>query len=63
MLDHSDLQKLNYLDEEFSPQDMDDHDLNYRAYKELGKVAGAYWIDFVSDNLGTRVLVILHLGY
>ena len=57
MLDHSDLQKLNYLDEKFSPQDMDDHDLNYRAYKELGKVAGAYWIDFISDNAwgGTRV--------
>ena len=57
MIDHSDLQKLNYLDEEFSPQDMDDHDLCYRAYKELGKVAGAYWIDYQSDSAwgGTRV--------
>ena len=57
MIDHEDLKKLNYLDEEFSPQDMDDHDLCYRAYKELGKVVGAYWIDYQSDNSwgGTRV--------
>lgn len=57
MLCHRTLQKLNYLDEEFSPQDMDDHDLSYRAYKELGKVAGCYWIDFISnDNWGgTRI--------
>lgn len=57
MLDHSDLQKLNYLDEEFAPQDMDDHDLSYRAFKQLGKVAGAYWIDYISDNSwgGTRI--------
>ena len=40
MIDHEDLKKLNYLDEEFSPQqDMDDHDLMLsNAYKELGKV-------------------------
>ena len=57
MIDHSDLQKLNYLDETFEPQDMDDHDLCYRAFKELGKVVGAYWIDYVSDDAwgGTRV--------
>lgn len=57
MIDHSDLKKLNYLDEIFAPQDMDDHDLCCRAYKELGKVVGAYWIDYQSEDKwgGTRV--------
>ena len=57
MIDHEDLKKLNYFDEAFAPQDMDDHDLCYRAFKELGKVVGAYLIDYQSDNSwgGTRV--------
>jgi len=57
MIDHEDLKKLNYLDQAFAPQDMDDHDLCYRAYKELGKVVGAYWIDYESEDSwgGTRV--------
>ena len=57
MIDHSDLEKLNYLDEAFAPQDMDDHDLCYRAYKELNKIVGCYWIDYQSDDAwgGTRV--------
>ena len=57
MIDHVDLKKLNYFDEVFEPQDMDDHDLCYRAFKELGKVVGAYWIDYVSDDAwgGTRM--------
>ena len=57
MIDHRDLQKLNYLDEAFAPQDMDDHDLCYRAYKELNKIVGCYWIDYQSDDAwgGTRV--------
>lgn len=57
MLCHDSLKKLNFLDEEFAPQDMDDHDLNYRAFKELGKVAGCYWIDFISQDEwgGTRI--------
>jgi glycosyltransferase involved in cell wall biosynthesis len=57
MIDHSDLKKLNYFDEKFSPQDMDDHDLMYRMHKELGKVCGCYWIDFESKDEwgGTRV--------
>ena len=56
MIDREDLEKLGYLDEAFAPQDMDDHDLCYRAYKELGKVVGAYWIDYQSDDAwgGTR---------
>ena len=49
MIDHSDLVKLNYFDEIFEPQDQDDADLCYRAFKELGKVVGAYWIDYISD--------------
>ncbi len=57
VLDHDSLRKLNYLDETFSPQDMDDHDLCYRAYKELGKVSGCFWIGCVSHDAwgGTRV--------
>tara|TARA_R110000824_G_scaffold270034_2_gene458502 strand:+ start:630 stop:1436 length:807 start_codon:yes stop_codon:yes gene_type:complete len=50
MIDHSDLEKMNYLDEAFMPQDMDDHDLCYRMHKKLNKVVGCYWIDFISDN-------------
>jgi len=49
IINHSDMEKLGYFDEIFEPQDMDDHDLHYRAKKELGKVTGLYWIDFISD--------------
>lgn len=57
MIDHEDLKKMNYLDEEFAPLDMDDHDLMYRMHKELGKVCGCYWIDYESRDEwgGTRV--------
>ena len=57
MINLKDLKKLNYLDEIYSPQDMDDHDLMFRAHKELGKVCGLYSINFKSDNDwgGTRV--------
>lgn len=56
MIDHDDLLKLNCFDEIFSPQDQDDADLCYRAFKQLGKVVGAYWIDYECDNAwgGTR---------
>ena len=56
LLKHDILQKLDYLDEDFSPQDMDDHDLCFRAYKELGLLAGCYWLDIVSEHSwgGTR---------
>ena len=50
MIDLSDLKTLNYLDEEYAPQDMDDHDLMYRMYKKLGKVCGCYWINMESKN-------------
>ena len=57
MILHEDLQKLNYLDEEFSPQDMDDHDFCYRAKKTLNKVCGCYWVDIITQDSwgGTRV--------
>ncbi len=45
-----DLEKLNYFDEAFCPQMDDDHDLHYRAYEQLGKVTGLYWIDFISEG-------------
>lgn len=56
LINHQDFEKLGYFDECFYPQDMDDHDLHYRAKKELGKITGLYWIDYISDNLwgGTR---------
>ena len=56
MIKHLDLQKMNYLDEAFSPQDMDDHDLCYRMHEELGKVVGCYWVDVISEDAwgGTR---------
>lgn len=56
IINHKDLETLNYFDESFYPQDMDDHDLHYRMKKLLGKVTGIYWIDYISDNEwgGTR---------
>jgi glycosyltransferase involved in cell wall biosynthesis len=56
-LDHKIVEQLGYFDEEFSPQDMDDHDLCYRA-SYIGKKCGCYWIDYTSlpEWGGTRVL-------
>jgi glycosyltransferase involved in cell wall biosynthesis len=56
MIDHNLLAKLNYLDENYSPQELDDHDLCYRAFEQYGKVAGCYWIDYITDYSwgGTR---------
>ena len=56
VINHSDLEKMEYFDEGFYPLDMDDHDLHYRMKKKLGKVTGLYWIDFISDTNwgGTR---------
>ena len=49
MINLEDLERVGYLDESFAPCDMDDHDLMYRAYIELGKVCGAYRIDMESN--------------
>jgi O-antigen biosynthesis protein len=52
----SDLKKMGYFDEAYSPQDMDDHDLCYRVKNKFGKVVGCYWIDWESkpEYGGTR---------
>ena len=49
MYNYQDLIKLNFFDEYFVPNSYDDHDISYRAYKELGKVSGLYWIEYDSD--------------
>jgi glycosyltransferase involved in cell wall biosynthesis len=49
MYNYNDLVKLNFFDEHLSPNSYDDHDISYRAYKELGKVSGLYWIEYDSD--------------
>jgi GT2 family glycosyltransferase len=49
MYDYSDLVKLNFFDEFLSPNSYDDHDISYRAYKELNKVSGLYWINYDSE--------------
>ena len=49
MISHKSLEKLNYLDEEFSPQTWDDHDLNIRARINLNLVTGYYPISFLSE--------------
>lgn len=56
-INHADLKSLDYFDELFAPQDMDDHDLCFRMAKKLNKVVGCYWINFDSDINwgGTRV--------
>lgn len=56
LINHSDLATMNYFDEEFAPQDMDDHDLCFRMRKKIGKSVGCYWIDYESDAFwgGTR---------
>jgi hypothetical protein len=43
------LVKLNFFDEFLSPNSYDDHDISYRAYKELNKVSGLYWINYDSE--------------
>ena len=40
---------MGFFDEEYTPQQLDDHDLMFRMRKKLKKVCGCYWIDFESD--------------
>ena len=49
MYDYKDLTELNFFDEYLAPNSYDDHDISYRAYKELGKVSGLYWVDYDSE--------------
>ena len=50
LLKHDIVKKLNYLDEDFAPMDMDDHDLCYRAYKQLGMKCGVFVIGFLHEH-------------
>lgn len=50
MINMEDLKKINYLDEKYVPCDMDDHDLMFRAYINLNKVCGCYWIGVESKT-------------
>jgi len=47
---------MNGFDEEFYPQDSDDHDFCYRANKKTGMLCGCYPINYISQNEwgGTR---------
>lgn len=49
LLDHTKLAALNYLDEDFAPLDLDDHDLCLRAYRHHGWVCGSYITAYDSD--------------
>lgn len=49
LLKHDVFKRLNYFDEIYSPLDMDEHDLCYRA-KKIGYKCGCYWIDYISDS-------------
>jgi glycosyltransferase involved in cell wall biosynthesis len=47
---------MNGFDEEFYPQDSDDHDFCYRTYKKTGMMCGCYPINYISQDEwgGTR---------
>lgn len=49
MISNHYLEKLNYLDESYSPQTWDDHDLNIRARINFNLVTGFYPVEFISD--------------
>ena len=57
LLRHDTMIALDYFDEKFSPSDMDDHDICYRAYKNFGMKSGCYWINFQSEDAwgGSRI--------
>ncbi len=48
MINHDYLEKLGYLDEIYSPQTWDEHDLTVRANLKYGLVSGFYPIDWFS---------------
>lgn len=49
LIDNDRLRRLDFLDEEFAPLDLDDHDLCFRAFKTFGWVCGSYPVGYVSD--------------
>jgi hypothetical protein len=48
MYNYDDVVTLGFFDEYLAPNSYDDHDLSYKAYKNLNKVSGLYWIDYES---------------
>jgi len=56
VLDNQKVEKLNYLDESFYPQSIDEHDICMRAWVNHGWVSGSYWIKWTSKEEwgGTR---------
>ena len=48
LIKHDVLKDLDYLDEDYSPQELDDADLCYRAYKQFKMKCGVFWVDFIS---------------
>jgi glycosyltransferase involved in cell wall biosynthesis len=56
LLDNEKVEKLNYLDESYWPQNLDDHDICLRAWTKYGWTSGSYWIKWTSREEwgGTR---------
>lgn len=56
-LNYADMKELDFFDELFAPQDMDDHDLCFRLRERFDKVVGCYWIDCLCmpEWGGTRI--------
>jgi len=50
VVDNEKIQKLNYFDEIFWPQNMDDHDICFRAWKNYNWVSGSFWIKWNSKE-------------
>lgn len=48
MYNYNDMKNLGFFDEFLCPNSYDDHDLSYKAYRDLKKVSGLYWIDYDS---------------
>lgn len=49
MYNFADAKKLGFFDEYLAPNSYDDHDISYRAYRQLKKVSGLYWIHYDSE--------------
>jgi len=44
------VQKLDYLDADFAPGDLDEHDLCHRGYKQLGMKCGVFIVGFLHKH-------------
>jgi glycosyltransferase involved in cell wall biosynthesis len=47
--DNLKMEKLNYMDEIFAPQNLDDVDIGMRGYLEYGWLCGAYACEYISE--------------